>query len=168
MSVTTMTYQRSKVVLVDIQSVIGNNGQYFVKELVYMFANSINPVQHILKPPYAFEELNDDAVTQDKYLYHNVTRLRWNDGNDEYLQLPNILNNIQEYTIIVKGDQKKTFLQKFLKNSVIINLDDNISLNSMRNYFHNCQIHDSSFYRCAVLNVYKMLFHMEKNSMLNE
>lgn len=163
-----MTYQRSEVVFVDIQNVTGNNRQIFVKELVYMFANSIVPIQYIMKPPYTYEELNKFAVNQNEYAYENITKLRWGDGNVEYLQLPNILNNIRDFIIIVKGEQKKKFLEQFLQNTVIIDLDVNTSLNSLRNYFHNCQVHDSSFHRCAILNVFKLLFFMEKNTMLTE
>lgn len=163
-----MTYQRSEVVFVDIQSVVGNNRQMFAKELVYMFANSIVPIQYIMKPPYTYQELNQNAVNQNEYSYKNITKLTWDDGDIDYLQLPYILNNIQDFIIIVKGEQKRKFLQQFLQNTVIIDLDVNTSLNSLRNYFHNCPVHDSSFHRCAILNVFKLLFFMEKNTMLTE
>lgn len=163
-----MLFQRSDVVFVDIQNVQGNNGQVFAKELAYMFANSIIPIQFLFKPPYAFEELNEIAINQDKFLYQNITRLQWIDGNIEYTQLPNILNNIREFIIVVKGEQKKKFLEKFLRNSNIINLDVGCGLNSLRNYSHNCQIHEPAFHRCAILNVFKLLIFMEKNSMLTE
>lgn len=161
-----MKYQRSQIVFVDIQSVVGNNGQLFVKELVYMFANSISPMQYILKPPYAYEELNDFAVNQEEHVYQNINKLRWNDGNIDYLQLPQILYNIQEFIIVVKGNQKKKFLEKYLSN--VVDLDVKTSLKTLRSYFHGCQIHEPSFHRCAILNVFKLLFFMEKNTMLTE
>lgn len=163
-----MVYHRGSVVFVDIQYVRGNNNQIFPKELVVLYANSLCPGQFLFKPPFPVNELTNYAVKQNNYCASTINGLNWSDGVAPYSEVENVLNTLKNFIIIVKGYEKQCFIQQYLKNSVIINFENCGSLKNLRNFVHNCYFHDGNYTHCAVLNVYKLLMHFEKESLLTD
>lgn len=157
-----MSFEQNKSVIVDIQYLPGNFNQIFAKEVVFLFANSTSPIQFLFQSPYSVLELDRRSFWQCKFLYENINGLKWTDGEIEYSKLNHILQTIANYTIIVRGNQKKNFLKKFLPKSKIIDIDMGSSLKNFKNFSHNCQIHNSHYKRCGVNIVFKILFFMEK------
>lgn len=161
-----MSIEQNISVIVDIQFISGNFNQMFPKELVFLFSNSISPTQYLLKSPYSYLELNRKSLRQCKFLHDKINGLKWSDGEIEYTELNNILQTISNFTIIVKGWQKKHFLRKFLPNTKIVDLNVGCSLRNLKNFHHNCQIHQPNYIRCGVNNVFKILFYMEKYNII--
>lgn len=163
-----MSFQQSETVIVDVQFVAGNNYQLFAKELVILDCDSIIPLYYLFKPPYSVHELNDRAKRHCEFVCDNINNLRWDDGYIAYNDIKIILQQISNKTIIVKGEQKMVWLQKFLKDSTIVNLDTTVGLNSLKSYRHSCPTHKADYKRCAVNNVFKLLVFMEKTNQFND
>lgn len=159
-----MSSDQDKTVIIDIQFVTGNYNQVFAKEVVILFANSISPDQYLFKNPYSYLELNEKAIKQCRFVHDNINGLNWSDGHIEYTQLKDILENIKDFTIIVKGIQKQQFIKKFLSCSNILDLNIGCSLKKLKKFQHNCEIHDPNYERCAINNVFKILFYLERNN----
>jgi hypothetical protein len=160
-----MSFQQNKTAIVDLQFVHGNNFQLYAKELVILKADSISPEYYLFRSPYSLNELGGKSTWQNEFNFKNINGLKWEDGHIPYMELGNILDNLKDFTIVVKGQQKLKFLSKFLKEASIINLDTKCSLKAMKSYIHNCPTHDGDFERCAVNNVFKILIFMEKQEL---
>lgn len=160
-----MTYKQARTVIVDIQFVVGNGSQYFAKEVVILFANSVFPKIFLLKSPYPFCELEQRAKNQCSFLYNKINGLKWTDGYIEYNRVTEILQQIKDFVIVVKGNDKKNFISKYIPFASIIDLDIGCSLKNLKNYDQNCIIHKSYFQRCGVNNVFKLLIFMEKHNL---
>lgn len=159
-----MTFIRCNTILIDLQFINGNNKQLFVKELSYMLPDTANVEHFIFKPPYPEQELNDSTKHQLNYCYNNINGFKWNDGITDYLELFSILNDFKDYDIVVKGLQKKKFLEKYLPNTPIFNLDMKKSINQFYNYKTKCQIHEKNdIKRCGISNVLRIFVYMEKS-----
>jgi hypothetical protein len=162
-----MNFVRYNTILLDLQFINGNNKQLFVKEICYMHPDMVHIEHIVLKPPYPEEELDDKTKNQIDYCYENINGFRWNDGTIDYLELNLILNGLKDFLIIVKGIEKKKFLQKYLPNTRIYDLDMKKSLSKFFNYRTKCYIHeDQHLKRCAIANVMKLFVFLEKNDLL--
>jgi len=159
----------SNKAVADLQFVIGNNKQHFLKEFALVAEGSLIPILFVFKAPYSFEELNEDAKQQNKYNKNAINGLDWDDGFLEYSEIKNILNNyLTSYDVIyVKGCKKKEFLDKFISRSgKVINLDNKIpSLQKLRNFTTICPQHKENHLRCAVKNCMNLYIYLikEKN-----
>jgi hypothetical protein len=162
-----MVYIANKTVLLDIQFVTGNNNQQFVKELSYVYGDSTVPKQYMFRPPYHSDEFDQKTIDQNKFNELKVNGLNWDTGTFNYLYLREALQPLQDNTIIVKGIQKKKFLEMYLNRSEIIDLDIGCSLSHFKNYETSCVYHPRKYARCAINYVMKLLFFMEKNNLLN-
>lgn len=162
----------------DIQFVVGNKNQHFAKEIAYVHANSIVHHHFVFKPPFDYRELDEPARRQNAYNVNNINNLRWIEGNLPYSNVSSILwSSVQncptkaiKTKIIVKGCQKKEFLLKYFdcdKTTIeIIDLDMGMSLAKIPNKFTDCEFHTNGEMRCAINNVYKLMFYLNKNNML--
>lgn len=162
-----MSYKRSKTVIVDLQFVVGNEKTYHLKELVILKGNSTSRKHYLFKPPFPECELNTKTQWQNNYNYQNINKLSWSQGYVAYDFVPRAIAELEDYkTIIVKGEQKKLYLEQYLPSAEIIDLDIGCSLDTLPVYDHDCPVHESSFPRCAVANVFKILLYMHKNDLL--
>lgn len=156
--------------IVDLQFIIGNNNQYFLKEIAFVAESSLIPILHVFKPPYPKEELCENMKKQNSFNKRNINGLSWEEGNIEYSEVGSVLRSYlgSFCTIYVKGLQKKEFLCKYLPTSVeIINLDDSIpSLQKLQKFSSFCPFHDSNQLRCAVKNVMNVYMHLIKDNVL--
>lgn len=152
-----------KFLIVDLQFVIGNNNQYYLKEMATNHNTSIITMLYHFKPPYPKEELNVIAKNQNNYNQENINGLNWSDGQINYNDIPAIMESFSIYDkIYVKGLQKKTFLEKYLTNQIIDWENDIPPLTKLLNYDSYCQIHlksDSHKKKCAVKNCINILMH---------
>lgn len=167
-------YDSSKTIILDIQFVVGNKGQYFAKEIAYVNANSIVHNHLVFKAPFDYRELDEQAKKQNTFNVNNINQLRWDQGKLAYSEVSNLFWNLRNYTtIIVKGRQKKDFLLKYFNNNInnsleIVDLDIGTSLSNIPNKTTDCYIHSNGDMRCAINNVYKILFYLNKNNLLLE
>lgn len=164
-------YDTSKTIILDIQFVNGNRGQYFAKEIAYVKANSIVHNHLVFKAPFDYRELDEQAKKQNAFNVTNINKLEWDQGKLAYSEISNLFWNLRNYTtIIVKGRQKKEFLLKYFDNLTheIVDLDIGSSLSSIPNKTTDCYIHSNGDMRCAINNVFKILFYLNKNNLILE
>lgn len=162
-----MQYKRNKTILLDLQFINGNNKQLFAKEISYMQPDIVDVQHFVLKPPYSEQELDDTTKAQIKFCYKYINGFYWEDGAVDYLELCSILNDIKDFDIIVKGIEKKRFLEKYLPNTKIFDLDMKKSLSQFLNYKTKCYIHEhQNLNRCAIANVMRLFVFLEKNDLL--
>lgn len=152
-------------VLIDLQFVCGNFKQHFVKELVILFADSSHPIHHHFKPPYPESNLSPRYIKQNNFNRQLINGLHWSSGDMDYSMLANIVQTLDNYTVVVKGPEKAAFLSQFLDVKNIIDIQMNRSLSNMVDRYHNCPIHHRGFSRCGVNNVFKIMFFMVANKM---
>lgn len=150
-------------VILDIQFVVGNNGQYFAKEVSILRTGSVMPDLYFFKSPYPQEELQLKYKLQNEFNFKNINGLKWNSGIIDYNELPNLLSTLASFKIYVKGLEKKQFIQKYLSKSKIINL--NIpKLSELENFYTSCKIHNADHHlRCAVQNSVNIYLYMLVN-----
>lgn len=152
-------------VLIDVQFVCGNFKQQYVKELVILFADSTNTIHHHFKPPYPECKLSSRYLKQNIFNQKYIHGLDWSSGDTDYSMLAYILQTLENYTVIVKGIEKATFLSQFISVDNIIDIQTNKSLSKMVDRYHNCPIHHRGYSRCGVNNVCKILFFLDANNM---
>jgi hypothetical protein len=159
-------YSRDNAVIIDIQFMHGKSKEYIIKELAILHANYVAAQYYLLKPPYAFCKLGKRAQYQNLYNERYIHNMAWYCGYIDYSKVKYILQPYQNYTIIVKGEEKKNILEKYLSGSTIISLAENFSLQDGPNFTHNCPHHESAFQRCAVNHVYKVRRYLENENLL--
>lgn len=154
------------MLVLDIQFIVGNNNQKFVKELVILQSGSIIPDIYYFKPPYPKEELNSKALWQLNYNHKFINGLLWEDGIIDYNQLPSILSLLNDMKIFVKGVEKIRFLKLYIKNADFVQ-PDIPKLADLQRYKIKCKFHgELPNVRCAVENTMNMYMEMIKNKMI--
>lgn len=154
-------------VIIDIQFVIGNRKEYYIKEMAVLQLEPRILKNYIFKPKFHFSNLFSQAKRQNYYIYKNINGLRWEDGDLEYHVLFDILKSIQNKEIIVKGLEKKKILQKILPSTVITDfeMETNLASCSVNNIC--CDLHTKRLNcRCALKTVYKIHKYMNDYNIL--
>lgn len=166
-----MGFDRMSTILLDIQFLIGENGDYIAKEVGYLDTRMLlpEPVNIIFKPPYPFNRLSTTHRLRNGFINFNINGLRWEDGDLEYDELDDYLEQFNGKTILVCGRDKKTFLQRILKTSIIVDLEksNGITLSKLDDPELVCKIHNQperANKRCTKNNVFKLFFYMTKNN----
>jgi len=159
-----MTFNRSSTILLDFQYCLGNKKQLFPKELAYMQPDAFY-IRHIhFAPPYPEKELDKEVIKQNLYNKKNINQLDWNYGETPYIYIKELMQQFvtNEYTVLVKGPEKKKFLEQYLDNIELIDMPG--SFEKYTQFKHRCPIHFPTFSRCAVNHVAQMFVHMEKTN----
>lgn len=153
-------------VILDVQFVVGNNAQYFAKEVSILKTGSVKPCLYLFKPPYPVEELRPKYRRQNEFNFKNINGLKWNYEDLEYNHLPRLLSTVESFMIYVKGDTKKQFLQKYLPQSTIIDLRIP-KLSDLEQFDTYCKIHIKTPYlRCAAKNCINVYLYMLVNKII--
>lgn len=150
------------IVIIDIQFVIGNEKEYFIKELAILNFESLVAENYIFKPRFHYSKLNTQARIQDYYNYKNINGLRWMDGTLKYENIFDILQKLSDKALIVKGYDKKQILRFYLPTTKIIDLEMSQNLESYTTNSKNyCNLHKQRLkLRCASNNVLKIKQYM--------
>lgn len=124
----TMTSQNNNapILIVDLQGFQYNNSDFILKELATMHCNTNQQSHYVFKPPQSFSTLARGEQAQYRWLENHYHGLRWSNGHTHLSDLPNILSRLctENVVIVCKGRMKKDFLQHYLPQNKIINLDD--------------------------------------------
>lgn len=156
--------ENSEIALIDFQCCNGNNNAIYIKELALMTGGSVVPNYFLFKPPFDRRELSKQAQKQNDYCRKFIHGLDWLDGELEYTSLGDILSPLNSYKyIFVFGKNKKDFLTKYVKSSIIINLEKETSFKNLKNYFTGCLMHSDMRYKCALNNLFKLFVFIETN-----
>jgi len=112
----------------------------------------------IFKPPCSWYQLNQKDIRTNRYLYHNIHNLHWNQGTLPISYLKEFLFTYIETDDIVytKGLEKQLILEELLQTpNVVVNLEDLHcpKAKDIKDMFphHNCSFHHKDF-ECAVKN----------------
>lgn len=100
--------QYTDLAIVDIQFVIGNKNEYYVKEMAILDLTSNKEENYIFKSKFHYSKLTTQARYQNKFNYKHINGLLWRDGQINYNEIFGILQKISEKTIILRGIEKKT------------------------------------------------------------
>lgn len=161
-------YAYSDTVVVDIQFLIGKNKENIIKELSILPVNNPSSFYFLFKPPYPFFKLGKRTQFQNLYNCRYINALDWYSGYVDFSTIKDVLSGYQNYTIIVKGLEKKAALQKYLPATTnIVDLDEESRLEDLHDFVHNCPYHDASYKRCAINNTYKIRRVLEQNRLLH-
>lgn len=155
-------YNRHNTLLLDFQYLRGNGNQIFIKELGYMFTNSIVPEYFLFKPPYDEAELTKRTKSQNDFNYQYINGLSWNSGYLDYNNLRKVLKFDDTLLVLVKGYEKKRFLEKYISNVKAIEMPGRLT--SYDSFLHNCPTHPLSYNRCVLNHLFQMLIYLEKNN----
>lgn len=114
------------IYIADIQFFRGNDKELILKSFSYAKLASDYMIENfVFKPPFAFNDLNIYRRNQATNVTKNIHRLHWNDGFIDYSEIKNIicshLNNATE--VIVKGAEKKKYLDSILERGVCYNIE---------------------------------------------
>lgn len=156
-------------VIIDVQFVIGNGKEYYIKEMALLHLNPLKIENFIFKSPFDFSMLLPQARKQNFFIYKNINGLCWEDGDIELSKLEHILKNISENCsrVIVKGIEKKRMLANFLPNNCIEDLQMETNLDSCFSYGICCDLHIKRLKcRCAINNVLKIRHYLNENQLL--
>lgn len=162
-----MDFNKKSVVVVDVQFVVGNHNQMFIKELAVLESGSVSPKQFYFKPPFSKEELNAKAIRQGNFNYEFINGLSWTDGLIEYNQLSHILARLDDKKVYVKGEEKVKFLRRYLPENEIVE-PDIPKLNDLKKYKIRCEIHgEPPALRCAVHNCVAIYMYLLINKTID-
>lgn len=149
--------QNTDAFIIDIQFVVGNEKEYYIKELAVLDLETSSIYHQIFKPKFVYSQLSIEAKRQDYFNYKNINGLRWSDGCLDYGEISNWLNMFTGKNIIVRGIDKKRVLQKYLPKTNIIDLEMSKSLYSCKDPGICCYIHKRRLdLRCATKTVLKI------------
>lgn len=150
-------------VIVDIQFVVGNFKEYYIKELSVLKPQSHKLHVYIFKPKFEYSKLSTSAKKQNRFIFKHINGLQWNDGDIDYEKLPLILNSLKDEELIVRGFDKKRVLEKYLPGTMITDLTMTTNLASCKDPEILCRLHKNRLdCRCAVKTVIKINNYLNK------
>lgn len=158
-----------KPVIMDIQFIQGNHGQYFAKELAILKHETVEPMIFYFKPPYPENELDEKTKWRQKFTYKNINGLKWNDGGIDYNNISQILSIYTNSIIYVKGLQKANFIKNYIDklSTNIIDLEDIPNLQKLKKFQISCKVHGGLLaLRCAAQNCINIYLYMLINKVI--
>lgn len=100
----------------DVQGFKIADNKFIVKEVGILFDGN-RTAHYIFKPPFDWTFLSYEHKRQATWLRKYYHGLHWNDGYIEYDRLSNLLTAmLQSRIVMVKGLEKKQWLQDFVKD----------------------------------------------------
>lgn len=158
--------ENTDTIIIDIQFVVGNEKEYFIKEMAIFELETAKSYNYIFKSKFHYSKLNTHAKIQNYYNYKNINGLLWKDGDLNYQEISNVLNKFISKTIIVRGEDKKRVLKYYLPTTSIIDLEMNIGLESCDDPGVCCSLHKyRPMLRCAYRNIFKIKQYLSNNKM---
>lgn len=165
-----MSYDLNKTVVLDIQFLIGSNGEYIPKEISFK-CGLLHPETYLLKPQLNWEQLSAQIRRRNRYLFYKVNGLQWNDGDIQFEEVAMSLKKMAQYTFCVVGKDKKNFLGRHIPGLNIIDLEAEYGMsfskiqqpNNLRCGYHS--IVDLNIIRCSLNNVSKIFDEMNNREM---
>lgn len=154
-------FPRNKTVFIDVQFNIDMNGHNFIKEMAILKMDETFAKHYLVKPPHAFDLLQQNIMSQNFFNLKRINGLDWNCGDVNASEIAKSLSAYSNFTIVVKGLEKKLELEKYLTFTEIVDLGPGFSLKHLPDYIHHCPHHNSKFQRCAINNVFKIRRYVE-------
>ena len=154
-----------RTIVCDIQGFRGFNNDFIVKEVAFLTTSGSMAQSIVFKPPYPHSILPDTQQKVATWVKNFCHGMDWDDGYTPYDELSNVFNKILEpyNAILVKGSEKKTFIENILhgKNVSVRNMDDILCprIDDLRKQtsFQKCFYHSKIADQCASENVRLLL-----------
>lgn len=125
---------------------------FVVKEVAILSRDGKIALHFIVKPPFSWQQLDENSKVQVDWLRENHHGFSWNSGYVTYQSMENIISNIfkSAVKIYVKGDVKKKFASKYFSGLI----EDLTYLPSLKKCASqkSCFFHASSFTSVCSLN----------------
>lgn len=146
---------------VDLQGFKCENNRFIVKEICLISNTDETEHLYIVKPPFHYNKLPLTYKKQARWLSNNFHGFDWKDGFISFRKAKNLLLSVLPKSgaiILVKGEEKKKWIDKILKcrvvcDFVIYNIEDlgyNYVYTEDSNNVH-CKYHSEAFI-CAYQN----------------
>lgn len=135
---------------IDVQG-FAADGDFIPKELA--ITDGTKTSHYIFKPPRPFRKLSSQTKKTVRWLERYHHGLRWNDGVVDLAEVPVILRRFAAlaHTIYVKGHQKLNFLQQYINEDFLINLE-HCKIPNVRKEVPACFYHSNNNCICALNN----------------
>lgn len=153
-------------VIMDIQCFKNNFNEFIIKEVTGIDMESgCLLFHHIAKPPFSHSLLSREKIKEINWLTNNHHGLEWEDGDIDYDTLFKIIktNLTTTYTVLVKGCEKRQFIQTFVpEGCTVVDLDSVgcDSLKSLNNLYTDetlrCIHHRQVKHMCSLSNSLNM------------
>lgn len=149
---------------IDVQGFQLNPNSFLCKEIV-IFNSVTGCFSHrFIRLPIAFSDLNGTMRTQADVSMKKIHGIKWDKNIDtlEYEQISEFIKNCvgTEDTILVKGSEKKKWLNKIISNSVV-DFEECPSFIKLKEFMkpNHCKGHlyDNNL-SCAIENVFFMWY----------
>lgn len=157
-------------VVVDFQYLNGNSkNEFFIKELAICPLGKLNVEVYSFKPPYSKKHFDNAKAIQANNYMEKKFNVKWDDGNINYLKLDKIFSKFDDKLILVKGDQKKKIVKRFVSAyTKVENLEDLYheipNLKCLKNFKMCCENHNNTFEdMCAHRNVINLMMYVVSN-----
>lgn len=155
--------------IIDIQGFKDNRNEFIVKEIAVTRTDGCFFLRHwIVKPPYNFKTLSPEYRRQANFNTHCYHGIPWDEGRASFNYVKRQLEVLLSFKrVFVKGQEKRDFLQRILKNARVEDLDQIPSLKKLTSrYVSNiCYYHKFDNFVCALENVFKIQTYLYLNRM---
>lgn len=140
------------------------------KEIAILNMDTGKHVHKLLNMPHTFDLFNKSIQNHMGWILRYINGLEWSSCHSDFLNYEEVgeflMNELKDSDyVLVKGVEKKTWLEKFLKNKIITDLqeEDCESLHKLKLVFksYHCNQHKYNDLNCALENVY-FLYHWHK------
>lgn len=156
--------------IIDVQGFQYKHKEFIPKEMAAICSNTNQQAHYLFEPPYSFSSLTRDEKDHYRWLEKNYHGgIRWCDGYIQLSKLTNIFQNLcdrvvksysqkilqDDVLLVCKGRMKKEFLQSYLINNKIVDLDDYpYSFPCLKSLnMSTCLEHNMYYSHCALANV---------------
>lgn len=113
-----------KGIIVDVQGFKGEGNTFILKEFALSFSQN-ETINFIIKPPFDFTNLPIRYQKQARWLIKYHHHHQWDQGWTTYEELqPFLQKHLKQYTICVKGEEKRKWVQEMFPENHIVNLED--------------------------------------------
>lgn len=150
--------------VIDLQGF--NYGSDCVWKEIAIFNTSNEIYSHkMIKMPFQLKLFNHVSQTHMNWLRDNVHGLEWDSFYEDFLTYEELVDfikkRVENEVILVKGADKKKWLEKFLPNQIIDLHDEGCpSLEELKQIFksYHCTQHYYNTLNCSLENVYFLYF----------
>lgn len=154
--------------IIDVQGFNYGSDRYMWKEIAIFNMVTETCKHKFLKMPHQLELFNHTVQKHMNWLFRNLHGLEWDSSGDDFLSYDElsdfIKSEVKNDVILVKGLEKKRWLETFLGNQIIDLYEIQCpNLDKLKDVFksYHCNQHIYNNLNCSMENVY-LLFNWYK------
>lgn len=151
--------------IIDVQGFNYGSDRCMWKEIAIFNIVTETCKHKLIKMPHQLELFNHTVQNHMNWLFRNLHGLEWNSSGDDYLSYEEltdfIKSEVKNDVILVKGLNKKRWLETFLSNQIIDLHDMHCpSIHKLKEIFksYHCNTHFDNFLNCSMENVHLLYY----------